>query len=104
MSWEHLGGWWIEELTSDPAYEEEIAPQLLGLLAPEPGRTYLDLGCGNGRMMSKVAAVGASVVGCDVNLSLLRQAKAAVVKAVLPDLSWVRSGSFDGAYLGLVLE
>ncbi|HEX2420988.1 MAG TPA: methyltransferase domain-containing protein [Acidimicrobiia bacterium] len=104
MPWERLGAWWIEELTSDPAYEEEIAPQLLGLLAPERGRTYLDLGCGNGRMMSKVAAAGARVVGCDVNLGLLRQSKAPVVKAVLPDLSWVRSGSFDGAYLGLVLE
>jgi SAM-dependent methyltransferase len=104
MSWERLGGWWIEELNSDPAYEEEIAPQLLGLLSPERGRTYLDLGCGNGRLMAKVAAVGARVVGCDLNLTLLRQAKALVVRAVLPDLSWVRPGSFDGAYLGLVLE
>jgi SAM-dependent methyltransferase len=104
MPWERLGAWWIEELNSDPAYEEEIAPQLLGLLAPERGRTYLDLGCGNGRMMRKVAATGARVVGCDLNVALLRQAKAPVVKAVLPDLSWVRSRSLDGAYLGLVLE
>ena len=104
MSWERLGAWWIDELNSDPAYEEEIAPQLLGLLTPERGRTYLDLGCGNGRMMSKIAAVGAKVVGCDLNLSLLRQANAPVVRSVLPDLSWVRSDSFDGAYLGLVLE
>ena len=104
MSWERLGAWWIDELNSDPAYEEEIAPQLLALLAPERGRTYLDLGCGNGRMMSKVGATGARVVGCDLNLALLRQANAAVVRAVLPDLDWVRPDSFDGAYLGLVLE
>jgi SAM-dependent methyltransferase len=104
MSWERLGAWWIEELVSDPVYEEEIAPQLLGLLAPERSRTYLDLGCGDGRIMRRVAAAGAKVVGCDLNLDLLRQAEGPVVKAVLPDLSWVRPYSFDGAYLGLVLE
>jgi SAM-dependent methyltransferase len=104
MSWERLGAWWIEELESDPAYEEEIAPQLLELLTPERGRTYLDLGCGNGRMMRKVAAARAKVVGCDVNLTLLRQANGPVVKATLPDLRWVRSDGFDGAYMALVLE
>jgi SAM-dependent methyltransferase len=104
MSWERLGAWWIEELESDPAYEEEIAPQLLELLAPERGRAYLDLGCGNGRMMRRVAAAGVRVVGCDVNLNLLRQANGAVVKATLPDLRWARSDGFDGAYMALVLE
>ena len=104
MSWERLGAWWIEELKSDPAYEEEIAPQLLDLLAPARGRTYLDLGCGNGRIMRKLAAAGARVVGCDVNLTLLRQAKPPVVQASLPNLRWVRSESFDGAYMALVLE
>ncbi|HJQ95226.1 MAG TPA: class I SAM-dependent methyltransferase [Acidimicrobiia bacterium] len=104
MPWERLGAWWTEELNSDPAYEEEIAPQLFGLLAPEQGRTYLDLGCGNGRMMRQVSQVGARVLGCDLNLSLLRQAKGPVVKVLLPDLRWVRPGSLDGAYLSLVLE
>ena len=104
MSWASLGDWWIEELNSDPAYEEEISPQLLGLLRPEIGHRYLDLGCGDGRMMLRIAARGCRVVGCDLNLDLLRKVRGPVVRAVLPNLGWVRTGSFDGAFLGLVLE
>ncbi|HJQ96017.1 MAG TPA: class I SAM-dependent methyltransferase [Acidimicrobiia bacterium] len=104
MSWNRLGDWWIEELGSDPVYEEEIAPQLLDLLQPVSGAKYLDLGCGEGRMMEKVARVGGQVVGCDLNLNLLRKAGRLVVNAELPNLGWVRRGAFDGAYVCLVLE
>ncbi|HJQ96613.1 MAG TPA: class I SAM-dependent methyltransferase [Acidimicrobiia bacterium] len=104
MSWGNLADWWLQELSSDPAYREEIAPQLLGLLRPEPGRRYLDVGCGEGRMMKSVTAAGGSVVGCDMNPFLLRKAQGPVVRAVLPDLGWVRPDAFDGAFLGLVLE
>lgn len=104
MSWASLGDWWIEELNSDPAYEEEITPKLLGLLRPETGHRYLDLGCGDGRLMVRVEAAGGRVVGCDLNRELLRKVEGPVVHAVLPDLAWVRAKSFDGAYLGLVME
>jgi SAM-dependent methyltransferase len=106
VSWEHLGYWWLTELGSDPTYAEEISPMLLGLLDPKPGRRYLDLGCGEGTVMKAVGERGGLVVGCDLNPLLLERAKAhgPVVEARLPDLSWVRPASFDGAYLGLVLE
>ena len=104
MSWASLGDWWLEELNSDPAYEEEISPQLLGLLRPVTGHCYLDVGCGDGRLMARVEAAGGRVVGCDLNLDLLRKVKSPVVQTILPDLAWVRAGSFDGAYLGLVME
>jgi SAM-dependent methyltransferase len=104
MSWASLGDWWIEELNSDPAYEEEISPQLLRLLKPEIGHRYLDVGCGEGRLMTRVEAAGGRAFGCDLNLDLLRRVKGRVVQALLPDLAWVRAGSFDGAYLGLVME
>jgi SAM-dependent methyltransferase len=104
MSWASLGDWWLEELNSDPAYEDEISPQLLRLLRPVTGHRYLDVGCGDGRLMVRVEAAGARVVGCDLNLDLLRKVKSPVVQAILPDLAWVEAGSFDGAYLGLVME
>lgn len=104
MSWASLGDWWLEELNSDPAYEDEISPQLLGLLRPVTGDCYLDVGCGDGRLMARVEAAGGRVVGCDLNLDLLRKVKSPVVQTILPDLAWVRAGSFDGAYLGLVME
>ena len=106
VTWDGLGEWWLEELASDPAYSEEIEPLLLELLQPQAGLTYLDLGCGDGRMMGALGASGARVIGCDLNLQLLRRARrhGPVAKAVLPGLAWIRAESFDGALVGLVLE
>ncbi|MEX0947052.1 MAG: class I SAM-dependent methyltransferase [Acidimicrobiia bacterium] len=104
--WPALGAWWLEELSGDPAYEEEVYPWLLDLLAPVDGDLILDIGCGDGRLMAKLSGTGASVIGCDFNRLLLTKASAVgpVVAAKLPQLTWVRRGSFDKALVGLVLE
>jgi SAM-dependent methyltransferase len=96
----------LEELKSDPLYEEEVLPMLLDLLDPRPGLFYLDLGCGEGRVMAAVRERGALSIGCDLNPMLLIRAQlyGPVVESRLPDLSWVRPATCDGAYLGLVLE
>jgi SAM-dependent methyltransferase len=106
MGWDQLDSWWLEELDNDPAYEEEITPQLVRLLTPRPGKRYLDLGCGTGRVMTALQSAGALAVGIDLNINLLRIASrlGPVVQGVLPSLTWARAQSFDGAYLGLVLE
>lgn len=104
--WPHLGSWWLNELTDDPAYEQEVYPLLLELLSPEAGSLLLDVGCGDGRLMARLTSMGARVVGCDVNRQLLRQARSTgpVVATRLPSLSWARGEMFDGASVGLVLE
>lgn len=104
--WPSLGNWWLEELSGDPAYEEEVSPLLLDLLAPKENELILDIGCGDGRMMGRLSAIGAKVVGCDFNGMLLSRAKSLgpVVVAKLPRMSWARRGSFDKALVGLVLE
>lgn len=106
VSWERIDSWWLEELAGDPAYDEEIEPLLMWLLQPEPGLLYLDLGCGEGRLMRTVSAAGSRVVGCDLSPLLLSRAirHGPVVRCALPSLKWVKPGSFDGAYVGLVLE
>jgi SAM-dependent methyltransferase len=106
MTWEKLHRWWLAELDNDPAYRDEIEPMLIRLLAPLKGRVYLDLGCGDGRTMATLQAMGTRVVGCDLNPVLLALAarRGSVVRACLPELSWVRPSSFDGALVGLVLE
>jgi SAM-dependent methyltransferase len=106
MTWEQLGNWWVEELAGDPAYDEEIAPLLLNLLDPQPNLLYLDVGCGTGRLATSVVEAGGRVVGCDLNLELLQVARreCPVVQTRLPSLDWIRRASFNGAYVGLVLE
>jgi len=107
VTWgEHLSAWWRDEVASDPAYRDEVVPLFLDVLQPEPGARYLDLGCGEGRLMAEVAARGARVVGCDRSPSLARSARewGPVVVAGLPGLDWAAGGSFDGAYVVLVIE
>ena len=82
-----------------------MLPLLLEALAPEPGRRYLDLGCGEGQGMRAIAAADAWVAGCDLSIDLLAHAAPApVVRGRLPDLRWLRPGAVDGAYSVLVLE
>ncbi len=97
--------WWLQEL-SDPTYSDEVLPLLMSVLQPEMGRMYLDVGCGEGRVMRAVSDTGATVVGCDSNVELLTVARSRgpVLQVSLPSLAPFTGGSFAGAYLCLVLE
>ena len=102
--WEALADWWVTELDADPAYSTDVVPLLWEVLRPRPGAVYLDLGCGEGRMLRELAASGARAWGCDLSLKLLRRNAGEVVQCRLPDLSWVAPASCDGVYAVLVLE
>jgi SAM-dependent methyltransferase len=99
-----LATWWAAEATTDPAYRSEVLPLLLELLRPASGQRLLDLGCGDGRVMTVVAKEGALVVGCDLSSDLLARGSGMRVRARLPGLAWVAESAFDGAYAVLVLE
>lgn len=104
MSWSELDEWWLTELASDTAYEEVVTPLLLEVLEPQAGSTYLDLGSGDGRVMNAVAATRSNVHGVEVNESLARHSREPVVVATLPNLEFLQSDSYDGAYSVLALE
>lgn len=103
-NWENLGDWWLDELGSDPAYEDEVAPMLLELARPA-GRV-LDVGCGEGRLMERLSELGCQAYGVDIAANLLKRAGARghAVRARLPDLSCFGDEVFDGALVSLVLE
>ena len=106
MSWADMGDWWLSELESDPAYETVVTPMLLDVLRPEPGALYLDLGCGEGRVMAAVIERKAAVHGVELNQGLAMRAGlvAPTVLGRLPDLRFIRPDSYDGAFCVLVLE
>lgn len=103
MSWTDLSGWWLTEIASDPAYDNVVTPLLLEILEPVPGKTYLDLGSGEGRVASVVAAQGTSVLGLDIAEALARRSP--VPNAIGDVLAApFGDGSVDGAFAVLVLE
>ena len=102
MHWSSLTDWWLDEVRSDPAYETVVTPLLIEFLTPRPELLYLDLGCGDGRVMRTLAATGAAAHGIDMNESLAGVAGQAVV-AELPNLPF-DADVYDGAYSVLTLE
>ena len=102
-SWLDLAEWWLTEVAEDPAYEQVVTPLLLGVLAPEPGTTYLDLGSGEGRVMRAVTEAGATAVGVELSERLARLAGPGTAVASIPHIP-IRENSVDGAYCVLTLE
>ncbi len=100
--WIQHAEWWLEEIADDPIYRLDVLPLAEDLIGRSNG-LLLDLGCGEGQVMRSLSG---KVVGCDVSPTLLAKAKSAgpVVRATLPDLSWIRTDAMDLAYAVLVLE
>jgi SAM-dependent methyltransferase len=100
--WDDIADWWIAATGDGPADSDEMLAVLQELIDSTEGRT-LDLGCGEGQALP---LLGSSVVGVDLSHQLLRRARALapVVRCRLPNLSWVREGSFDRAVAIGVLE
>lgn len=102
MSWTELSTWWLDELRDDPSYETIVTPLLLDVLQPTSEALYLDLGCGDGRVMRSVRARGGRVFGVDISEELAGRSPGVVV-AELPGIP-VANRSVDGCYAVLVIE
>jgi SAM-dependent methyltransferase len=103
MPWSDAADWWLGEIDADPAYEAVVTPILLELLAPRRDSLYLDLGCGEGRVMRRILADGVRVHGVDLNLELASRTGAPSLVAKLPGLP-LRDDSYDGVFAVLVVE
>ncbi|HEY1722481.1 MAG TPA: class I SAM-dependent methyltransferase [Magnetospirillaceae bacterium] len=82
----HAGQTWqTESYVTNAGFVAELGMPVFDLLAPKKGERILDLGCGDGRLTEKIAAVGAQVVGCDASPDLLASAKARGIETVHAD-------------------
>jgi len=105
VTWdEGLAAWWLEEVSSDPAYRTEVMPLTMAMADPQPGERWLDLGCGEGRVMRAIAACGARAFGCDASPALAAEAGPGTVVAAMPELACFADATVDGAVAVLVLE
>jgi len=59
------------------AFVFEYGKSLFSLLAPQPGESILDLGCGTGHLTKTIADAGARVLGIDSSASMIESARTA---------------------------
>ena len=67
--------WDPEEYEKNGAFVPELATGVLDLLAPKTDEYILDLGCGNGQLMHRIAAFGAKVAGVDSSKEMVAAAR-----------------------------
>jgi SAM-dependent methyltransferase len=103
-SWDDISGWWVHEVADDPVYQEDVGP-MFDRLMKDASEPILDAGCGEGQWLRRFDS-DANAFGTDASHLLLTRAikTAPVVKGVLPDLGWVRSGAVGTAVSLFVFE
>lgn len=67
--------WDAELYEAKHAFVWKFGEDLLAQLDPKPGERILDLGCGPGQLTSQIANRGADVVGVDISLEMIGQAR-----------------------------
>jgi trans-aconitate methyltransferase len=78
---------WNATLYEDQhAFIWQYGASLIDLLAPQPGESILDLGCGTGQLTEQIAKTGAAVRGIDADAVMIAKAQ-----QNYPDLHFVQA-------------
>lgn len=111
-SWENVAEWYGTHLSAPGTYQSEVVwPGAMKLLGVGPGKTFLDVACGEGSFAQLVTRNGGSVVGIDAAPTLIRQAQNKHIRnaeflvgdAVSADRN-LKDRKFDGAAVVLALQ
>ena len=68
--------WDAPEYQRRHSYIWRYGADMIEMLAPQPGESILDLGCGTGHLSAEIAASGAQVLGVDSSAEMVRTAQA----------------------------
>jgi SAM-dependent methyltransferase len=87
--------WDPERYARNARFVSDLAAAVVELLAAERGEKILDLGCGDGLLTAKLAAMGCSVVGIDGSAAQIEAARRLGLDARVMDGEQL---SFDGEF------
>lgn len=110
-SWGNVADWYDDVVNDRDSYQNKvILPNLLRIVAPEKGKSVLDIACGQGFFSHAMAAKGAKIVGVDIGTALIDIAKKQagpnetfhVMSA--ENLSGLEDAEFDAAFCVLAIQ
>ena len=97
--------WSAERYAATARFVPAFGAPVVDLLDPKPGERILDLGCGDGVLTEKIAALGAKVVAVDAAPDMVAAAKARGLDArVVPGQSLAFHGEFDAVFSNAALH
>jgi len=90
-------------------FVSELGATVMELLAPQPGERILDLGCGDGALTARLAAMGCEVVGVDSSADMLAAARDKGLDTRLLDAAKLETAdelanSFDAVFSNAALH
>lgn len=109
-SWGRDAAWYDDLLSKPGTYQEEVVlPNLLRIMAVEPGMKVIDIACGQGYFSRAFARLGADVFGVDAGPSLIAQANEAgggphYKVADAANLNGIADASFERATIILAIQ
>lgn len=111
-SWENVAEWYGTHLSAPGTYQTEVVwPSAMRMLGVGPGKTFLDVACGEGTFAQMISKQGGGVVGIDASPTLIRQAQNKHIRNaefVVADASrfahHFQKRLFDGAAMILALQ
>jgi len=87
--------WDPERYARNARFVSDLAAAVVELLNPRPGERLLDLGCGDGILTAKLAAIGCSVMGIDGSNAQIEAARNLGLDA---RVMYAEGLSFDGEF------
>jgi trans-aconitate methyltransferase len=86
-------------------FVSDLGAPVVELLSPQPGERILDLGCGDGALTIRLAALGCAVIGVDSSAGMVRAAKLLGVDARVVDGQSLQFASeFDAVFSNAALH
>lgn len=97
--------WDPERYARNARFVADLGAPVAELLAPRPGERILDLGCGDGALTAKLAAMGCQVVGVDGSAQQVAAARALGLDARVMDGERLGfAGEFDAVFSNAALH
>ena len=97
--------WSSSRYAENTRFVSDLGKAVLDMLNPQPGERVLDLGCGDGALTEKIAAMGAEVVGVDGSPDMVAATKRRGIDSRVADAySLAFQSAFDAVFSNAALH